>query len=98
MKKTLKIILVIALVIIILAVLMFLFIFSPADKYVCTSDEGNITILYKKDKIVGVTNKGYSFDLEEQQEHAKKVGIETYLNEFNAWFISNSTNGKCEKK
>ena len=68
---------------------------SGPKKLICTSPEGNITIKYTDEKIVGYTSKGISYDLEGQKKYAEEIGIDNYLEEFNTWFTSNTT-GSCK--
>ena len=79
-------------------VILFIIIFSitsaSSEKLVCKSDEGNITIMYNEKGITGYTASGMSYDLDEQKEVAKEIGIDAYITEFNSWFISN-TSGYC---
>ena len=79
---------------IILFVMLFFNIFSDSNKLVCKSDEGDITIMYDESQIIGYVANGISYDLDSQKEYAKKVGVDTYMIEFNNWFISN-TSGIC---
>jgi hypothetical protein len=98
MDKIAKRVLIGIVIAVVLIVLLVVFTLKSSDKYVCKSDEGSITIYYKDGKITGYTGKGYTYDLDEQQDIAERIGIDTYLEEFNTWFVTNSTNGKCEKK
>ena len=38
-----------------------------------------------------------TYDLDEAQEYAEQVGVETYLDEFELWFSTNSS-GSCTRK
>ena len=67
-----------------------------SKKMVCKSNEGNITLMYSNKGIIGYTAKGLSYNLEEQQTYAKKIGVDAYLDEFATWF-SNNTSGTCER-
>lgn len=64
------------------------------EKLICKSSEGSITLNYDKSGIRGYTAVGMSYDLDGQQEYAKKVGIDAYLSEFSDWFSEN-TSGEC---
>lgn len=64
------------------------------DKLVCTSDKGNITIMYNENGITGYIATRMSYDLDQQQDYAKKIGVDAYIKEFNSWFTSNTT-GTC---
>lgn len=67
------------------------------DKYVCTSDIGNITLYYNNETIVGYKATGsLSYNLEEQKQLVPIKGVENYLLEFNNWFMTN-TGGVCTK-
>ena len=69
---------------------------SASKKMVCTSDNGNITLMYNDSSLIGYTSNGISFDLTSQQELAYEVGIDLYLESFNEWFTTN-TSGTCTK-
>ena len=98
MKKTILIIISVLLLSIALIVFIILSVYNSSNKFECKSDKGSITILYKNDKIVGYTAVGYSYDLDEQKEVAEKIGLDSYFEEFNKWFVEHSTNGNCKKK
>lgn len=67
------------------------------DKYVCTSDIGNITLFYNEETIIGYEATGsLSYNLEEQKQLVPIKGVENYLLEFNNWFMTN-TGGVCTK-
>ena len=69
---------------------------SPnTNKLVCEADEGTITIKYNDDGIIGYTAYGFKYDLEEQKQYAKKIGMNKYTEEFNENFQRDTTNGKC---
>ena len=65
-----------------------------SDKIVCTSDKGNITIMYNEEGITGYKANGMSYDLDAQKEHAKEIGMDAYITEFDNWFKSNAS-GYC---
>ena len=67
---------------------------DDTNKFVCESKEGNITLMYDENGIIGYTATNIEYELEEQQEIAKEIGIDAYLEEFNDWFESHST-GTC---
>ena len=79
-------------------VILFVVIFSitsaSSEKLVCKSEEGNITIMYNEKGITGYTASGMSYDLDEQKEVAKEIGMDAYITEFDNWFKSN-TSGYC---
>lgn len=83
---------------ILVLVLLLQIIFSIGNKkLVCTSDAGNITIMYNKKYITGFTaSDTIEYDLEEQREYANEVGMTTYIEEFSEWFHTNTT-GNCKK-
>lgn len=68
-----------------------------SNKLICQSKEGNITIMYDEQDIIGYTAKGMKYDLDGQKEYAKQVGINAYLEEFTDWFEKNTT-GTCMKE
>lgn len=82
--------------IIFLVMTVFRIISDSSNKLICTSPEGNITIMYNEDEIVGYTASKMTYDLDEQKEYAKQVGVEAYLDEFNEWF-ENNTSGICKR-
>lgn len=67
---------------------------SSSNKMVCESTKGSITIRYNNYELIGYNSKGMSYDFDEQNEYAKKIGVDKYLEEFNEWFTSN-TDGEC---
>lgn len=75
----------------------FLVVSDASNKLECKSEEGNITIMYNEEDILGYTASKMSYDLEQQKDYAKQVGIEAYLDEFNTWFEKN-TSGTCTRK
>lgn len=75
-------------------VLVFKNLTADANKLVCKSNEGNITIMYKNDEIIGYTVVNMEYDLDEQKEYAKEIGIDAYILEFKEWFSSHTT-GSC---
>ena len=83
------------LVCLVLAIVIHLVMSSNAKQLVCTSDEGDITIIYNKKGITGYNVDNMEFDLEEQREYALEIGIDAYLDEFSEWFSSN-TSGTCK--
>ena len=97
MKKVLMIIGGIVVGIIVLGIIIFSIVSLTSKKLVCKSSEGNITLMYTDDKITGYTARNITYDLDQGQETAQKLGIEEYLNQFSAWFSQNTT-GTCERK
>ena len=74
------------------------FVSLTSKKLVCKSSEGNITLMYKGDKLTGYTVKNATFDLDKANETVKVIGLDEYLKEFEAWFKANSSDGTCEYK
>lgn len=70
---------------------------DSSNKFVCTSKIGSITLMYNDEEILGYTASGISYDLDQQKEYSKQVGVEAYLEEFNDWFEKN-TSGTCVKE
>ncbi len=72
---------------------------ATSEKLVCTSSQGDITIMYKKDKITGsktkTKTKRFTYDLDGQNAYAQQIGIDAYLEEFTSWFEEN-TDGTCK--
>lgn len=66
-----------------------------SNKLVCTSKEGNITINYSATEVIGYTSNGIKYDLDEQQEVSKRIGVARYVVDFTSWFESN-TSGTCK--
>lgn len=95
MKKILMIIGGIFLSVVVLAIIIFFIISMTSKKLVCKSPEGNITIMYNGKTVTGYIAKNMSYNLDEQKEYAKTVGIEAYLEEFKIWFQTN-TSGTCK--
>lgn len=79
---------------IILFVVIFSITSASSEKLVCKSEEGNITIMYNEKGIIGYTATGMSYDLDDQKEVAKEIGMDSYITEFDDWFKSN-TSGYC---
>lgn len=95
--KTLAIIGGIVVSIIILSIIVFSLVSSTSDKLVCKSDEGNITIMYNDNIIVGYTASNISYDLNRQKSIANQIGIDSYIAQFTIWFETNTT-GTCSIK
>lgn len=94
MKKILIIIGGITISVVVLFILVFSVVSANSKKMVCTSDVGNITLMYNDNGLTGYTAVNISYDLDAQKKYAKQVGIEAYLTEFSIWFTSN-TKGVC---
>ena len=95
MKKILMIIGGIVVGVAIIVALLFLFVYTTSDKFVCKSDEGSITLMYKGEELKGYTAKNISYDMDVAKNSIKLVGMEEYLKQFKIWFESN-TSGTCE--
>lgn len=92
------IIIIVAVVIIVLIAVGVIFFLNNSKKLVCKSAEGNLTLIYNDEEIIGYTATGrLSYDLDGQKAIAKRIGIEAYMNEFEIWFKTNTT-GSCERK
>lgn len=84
-----------AFAIIIVVALLLLFVFNKSKKLVCKAPEGEITLKYNDDTILGYTSLNLSFDLDEAKKYVEEIGIDKYIEDFKVWFETNST-GKCE--
>lgn len=63
----------------------------------CQSSSGDIIIEYSDQNITGYTaSTTLEFDLKGQQEYAERVGLESYLVEFQEWFEEH-TDGTCHR-
>lgn len=69
---------------------------NGSKELVCQSDNGNITITYDGDTIIGYTSNGYTYDLLSEKSRAEQIGINKYLEEFSNTFNTN-TLGTCTK-
>ena len=96
-KKTFIIIICVILAVIILGIILFTFISSNSNKLICESKEGNITLMYNDSALVGYAATGISYDLDQQQAIAEKIGIDNYIEQFKIWFENNTT-GTCRVK
>lgn len=96
MKKAIIAIIVFVVFIIIFGLGIYFLIFTTSKKMKCTSNEGNITIMYNDEKITGYNAYGIEYDLHGQKEYAKQIGIDAYLDEFATWFSENTT-GSCQR-
>lgn len=96
MKKILMIIGGIVVGLIILGGIIFFTIYVKSDKIICSSSNGNITILYNEDELSGFTTSGnLTFDFDTQNAYAKTIGTDSYIEEFKTWFSEN-TDGTCK--
>lgn len=94
MKKK-RIIILITILLIIVSVILFLGLSNKHKKLVCKASEGEVTIIYNKNRIIDYKAKGINYDLETQKEFAKEVGIKEYIKLYKTFFQSN-TSGTCE--
>ena len=81
---------------VIIAIVIIAVVFATGKKLKCTSSQGDITLIYNDKTITGYKGKNIGYDLEEQQEYAKLIGVEKYLDEFTEWFEDN-TDGTCKR-
>lgn len=97
MKKVLTIVggLVVGLVVLGLAI--FFFVSGTSKKLACKSSSGTITIMYNDEKLTGYTANGYTFDQDGQNDIVKQIGIDAYIQEFEAWMAS-EPDGSCTRK
>ena len=95
-KKTLMIIGGIVVAIVVILVVVFVVVFSTSKKLVCESPEGDITIMYNDDKLTGYVANGITYDLDQQQKVAERIGVSAYLDDFSGWFSAN-TSGICKE-
>ena len=96
MKKTLMIIGGIVVGIVVIVLVIFLIVSATSKKMKCKSSEGNITLMYNKNKLTGYTAKNIDFDLDGQNEIVEQIGIDDYLDQFEKWFEENTT-GTCSR-
>ena len=81
-------------IIILIVVSLFTVVSNSSNTLVCTSDKGDITLIYNENEIIGYSASGITYDLDDEKEVSKKIGISAYLEEFNNQFELN-TGGKC---
>lgn len=94
-NKVLGVILGLIFIIMVVAIVLLSIASINSNKLVCTSKEGNITINYSATEVIGYTSNGIKYDLDEQQEVSKRIGVARYLVDFTSWFESN-TSGTCK--
>lgn len=69
--------------------------YNSSSKMVCTSKDQDITITYNQKGLTGYTYRNMDdFDLDEEKVKAKQKGIDQYFEEYNDWFVKN-TSGSC---
>lgn len=95
MKKVFMIIGIVVVALVIAGIILFKIVDITSDKLVCTSDEGNITIMYNDKALTGYKAKNISYDFDGQNDIAKEIGVEEYLEQFKVWFSTNTT-GTCK--
>lgn len=81
-------------IIVLFFIIKFWIISESSSKLVCTSPEGNITIMHNDETLLSYKAYDITYDLNQQKEYAEEVGIDAYLSEFNDWFEKNTT-GTC---
>ncbi len=96
MKKVLTIAGAVVVGIIILSCVIIGVVKTTSKKMVCTSNKGKITIMYNEDTIKGYTANGVEYDLDGQKSYAEKIGVESYLQEFETFWATN-TDGSCKR-
>ena len=85
-------------VMIVVGIIIFAVVSLTSKKLVCKSSQGNITIMYKKDKLTGYKLNGYlTYDLDTAKQYVQQNGIDKYLDAFKSYFEVN-LNGTCEYK
>ncbi|MFI3260530.1 MAG: hypothetical protein R3Y13_02325 [bacterium] len=62
----------------------------------CVASDSNIKIYYEGNQIVDFLAEKVIFDIDDENELVDQIGIETYLNNYSAWYEKNF-NGKCER-
>lgn len=68
------------------------------QKLECESSSGRITITHDSNSITGYTaTANIDYDLDGQNEYAHRVGMSTYLAEFQNWFVFH-TDGVCRER
>lgn len=95
-KNTFKIVLISILIFFAVVLSIVIIVSAVSKKYICKSSRGNITLLYRNNKLVGYTTNGINYNLEEGKERVKKIGLEDYFKEFNIWFIQTTIDGTCK--
>lgn len=80
---------------ILLAIVIILITSLTSKKLVCESSKGSITLMYKNQKLTGYKGNGISFDIEGQQKIVDRIGMDSYLKQFDVWF-KNTTGGTCK--
>lgn len=88
---------VIAIIVIVSSVLLYTSLTSK--EMICKSSYGNFTLRYKGSKITGYTSSGtfgeqIDFDINEQNNNVKEMGIDEYLRTF-SWAFIYATDGTC---
>lgn len=67
---------------------------GSVSQLVCKSEKGSITITYSDKRITSYAQDQIPFDLKEQNDHAKEIGLKQYIEEFTLWFEINYQ-GEC---
>ncbi len=93
-KKSFLIILICLGFFVIFFIAIFYIAYKNSDQLVCTSSQGNITLIYNEYTIMGYKATNFTYDLDEQQDIAEEIGVGEYLEEFKAWF-QDAMDGTC---
>lgn len=83
--------------IVILFVVIFSLVSANSNKLICKSNEGDITLMYNDSAITGYSTVGMSYDMDQQNTIASRVGIDNYISQFKTWF-EKKTSGTCTIK
>lgn len=67
------------------------------SKMTCKSDLGDITIKYNEKTLTGYYASKIKYDFDGQKAIADKIGVETYLQEFDNWF-ADKAGGTCQRE
>ena len=96
-----KIILIVVIIFVLFIAIIFgiaFYIAANSNQLVCTSEQGEIIILYDDEGLTGYSTSGsLTYDYEGQKEKAKEMGVNEYINQFKSYFESNYS-GTCTQK
>ena len=86
-KNNIIILVVVVVIIFIVAIIslvgvLFINVSNSSNKLICQSKEGNITLMYNSQELIGYTTSGMKYDLDEQKKYASEIGINAYIEEF----------------
>ena len=101
-KKNIIVVIIVVIIIFIVAIIalvgvLFINVSNSSNKLICQSKEGNITLMYNSQELIGYTTSGMKYDLDNQKKYASEIGINAYIEEFKNWFEKN-TSGNCVKE